>query len=32
MFGVSSKAIEKRCKLFGVDKPPRGYWAKRRSL
>jgi predicted RNA-binding Zn-ribbon protein involved in translation (DUF1610 family) len=27
-FGVSDKAIEKRCKLLGVNKPPRGYWAK----
>ncbi len=26
MFGVSDKAIEKRCKLLGVPKPPRGYW------
>lgn len=28
-FGVSDKAVEKRCKLLGVKKPPRGYWAKR---
>lgn len=28
-FGVSDKAVEKRCKLLGVDKPPRGYWARR---
>ena len=27
-FGVSDKAIEKRCKRLGVIKPPRGYWAK----
>lgn len=26
--GVSDKAIEKRCKKFGIAKPPRGYWAK----
>lgn len=26
--GVSGKAIEKRCKKLGIDKPPRGYWAK----
>lgn len=26
MFGVSDKAIEKRCKKLGVMKPPRGYW------
>jgi hypothetical protein len=24
---VSDKAIEKRCKRLGVQKPPRGYWA-----
>ncbi len=27
-FKVSDKAIEKRCKKLGVEKPPRGYWAK----
>lgn len=27
-FGVSDKPIEKRCKLLGIQKPPRGYWAK----
>lgn len=27
-FGVSDKAIEKLCKNLGVEKPPRGYWAK----
>ena len=26
--GVSDKAIDKRCKKLGIDKPPRGYWAK----
>lgn len=31
MFGVSDKAIEKRCKLLGVIKPPRGYWAKQQA-
>lgn len=31
LFGVSDKAIEKRCKLLGVEKPPRGFWAKQRS-
>lgn len=29
IFGVSDKAIEKRCKKFGISKPKRGYWAKR---
>jgi hypothetical protein len=27
-FGVSDKAIDKRCRKFGLPKPPRGYWAK----
>lgn len=29
--GVSDKAIEKWCKLYGIAKPPRGYWAKKRA-
>ena len=28
IFGVSDKAVEKRCKKLGIDKPPRGYWTK----
>lgn len=28
MLGVSDVAVAKRCKKFGIDKPPRGYWAK----
>ena len=28
LFGVSDKAISKRCKLYEIEKPPRGYWAK----
>jgi hypothetical protein len=24
--GVSDKAIEKHCKKYGIEKPPRGYW------
>jgi len=28
LFGVSDKAVEKRCKLLDIQKPPRGYWAK----
>ena len=28
LLGVSDVAISKRCKLLGVEKPPRGYWAK----
>lgn len=28
IYGVSDKAIDKRSKIFGLSKPPRGYWAK----
>ncbi len=28
-FGVSDKAVEKWCKKYEINKPPRGYWAKR---
>ncbi|PMB18321.1 hypothetical protein CEN47_24595 [Fischerella thermalis CCMEE 5319] len=28
-FGVSDKAVEKWCKVYGVEKPPRGYWVKK---
>lgn len=28
ILGVSDVAIAKRCKLFNIPKPPRGYWAK----
>jgi hypothetical protein len=28
LFGVSDKAVEKRCKLLSIQKPARGYWAK----
>lgn len=31
LFNVSDKAIEKRCKLLEVEKPPRGYWQKKRA-
>lgn len=27
-FGVADTAISKRCKLLGVEKPPRGYWSR----
>lgn len=30
-FGVSSKAISKRCKKYGIKTPGRGYWAKKRA-
>jgi hypothetical protein len=26
--GVSDTAIKKHCRLLGIEKPPRGYWAK----
>lgn len=29
--GVSDSAIEKRCKQYGIPKPPRGFWAKRQT-
>jgi hypothetical protein len=29
--GVSDVAITKWCKQYGITKPPRGYWAKKRS-
>lgn len=31
MLGVSDTAVAKRCKLLGIDKPTRGYWAKKRA-
>ena len=27
-FGVTDKAVEKWCKQYGIEKPPRGYWAR----
>lgn len=30
-YGVSDKAVEKWCKLYGLSKPPRGYWSKLRA-
>jgi predicted transcriptional regulator len=29
--GVSDVAVSKRCKKYGIEKPPRGYWAKKRA-
>lgn len=29
--GVSDKAVEKRCKALGLEKRPRGYWARLRA-
>ena len=31
LLGVSDVAVAKRCKKYGMDKPPRGYWAKVRA-
>jgi 5-methylcytosine-specific restriction endonuclease McrA len=28
MFNVSGKAVEKWCKSFDINKPPRGYWSR----
>lgn len=28
-YGVSDRAISKRCDLFGIKKPPIGYWARK---
>lgn len=28
VFGVSDVAVGKRCKKYGISKPPRGFWAK----
>lgn len=27
-YGVSDKTIEKWCKIYSIEKPPRGYWVK----
>lgn len=31
-FGVTDKSIEKWCKRYGLSKPPRGYWSKKRPI
>lgn len=30
-FGVSDRLITKKCRQWGIEKPQRGYWAKKRS-
>lgn len=30
-FGVSDKAISKRCKIKKIEQPKRGYWSKNKS-
>ena len=32
VFNVSDKAIHKRCKRLGINKPPRGYWTVNMSV
>ena len=32
LYGVSGRAIGKRCEKYGISKPPRGYWAKQRRI
>ena len=29
-YGVSDQAVAKWCKSYGIEKPPRGYWTKKR--
>lgn len=28
LYGVSDKAVEKRCRALGIPQPPRGYWTR----
>lgn len=30
-YGVSDNAVAKWCKKYGIEKPPRGYWSKKKS-
>lgn len=32
MFNMSDVAIGKRCKKYGISKPPRGYWMKQKKV
>lgn len=32
IYGVSDHAISKRCKKFGIEKPPRGHWTKSKIM
>ena len=32
IFGISDKAVDKRRKLYGLEKPPTGFWAKKENL
>jgi hypothetical protein len=31
LFGVTDNAVGKRCKILGINKPPRGYWVKNKA-
>lgn len=31
IYGVSGRAVGKRCQQMGIPKPPRGYWARVRA-
>jgi hypothetical protein len=31
LYGVSKKVVEKRCRAFGIPKPPRGVWSNSES-
>lgn len=31
-YGLSDKAIEKWCKSYNIEKPPRGYWTKQKKV
>ena len=31
LYGVCDVAVAKRCRVLGIEKPPRGYWQKKRS-
>ncbi len=31
LYGVSDKAVEKWCKKYNIEKPPRGYWNRRQA-
>ena len=32
MFGVSDVAVAKRCKLLGIERPPKGYFLKKEKI
>ncbi len=32
LYGVSDKAVQKWCKKYNLDKPPRGYWTRQKEV